>query len=149
MDAVISDLRYSVRSMRKNAGFSAIAIAALALGIGANTAVFTVVDTVLLQPLPYSKSDRIMKLGRQFATGIGYSNSIPKYFAWRQNQVFEAMTIYDFGALAMNLGSGDPPQPVKAVHVSAEYFKVFGVSPLVGRTFTRARTCQAVRQWPL
>lgn len=138
MDAVIADLRYSVRSMRKNAGFTAIAIAALALGIGANTAIFTVVDTVLLQPLPYSQSDRIMKLGRRFATGIGYSNSIPKYFAWRQNQVFEAMTIYDFGALAMNLGSGDPPQPVKAVHVSAEYFKVFGVSPLVGRTFTRS-----------
>jgi putative ABC transport system permease protein len=77
-----------------------------------------------------------MKLGRQFRTGVGYSNSIPKYMAWRQNQVFEALTLYDFGALAMTLGSGDPPQQVDAVHVSAEYFKVFGVSPIVGRTFT-------------
>ena len=135
---LMADLRYGVRSMRKNAGFTAIAMAALALGIGANTAIFSVVDTVLLQPLPYPQSDRIMKLGRQFATGIGYSNSIPKYFAWRQNQVFEAMTIYDFGALAMNLGSADPPQPVKAAHVSAEYFKVFGVSPFMGRTFSES-----------
>ena len=122
--------------MRKNASFTAIAVAALALGIAANTAIFTVVDTVLLQPLPYPQADRIMKLGRQFRTGVGYSNSIPKYMAWRQNQVFEALTLYDFGALAMTLGSGDPPQQVDAVHVSADYFKVFGVSPIVGRTFT-------------
>ncbi len=58
--------------------------------------------------------------------------------AWRQNQVFEALTLYDFGALAMTLGSGDPPQQVNAVHVSSEYFKVFGVAPIVGRTFTPA-----------
>src|SRR6185503_2928481 len=82
--------------------------------------------------------DRIMKLGRQFRTGVGYSNSIPKYMAWRQNQVFEALTLYDFGALAMTLGSGDPPQQVDTVHVSADYFKVFGVSPIVGRTFTES-----------
>jgi predicted permease len=135
MDTVIADLRYAMRALRKNTGFTAIAMGALALGIGANTAIFTVVNMVLLQPLPYAQSDRIMKLGRQFAAGIGYSISIPKYFMWRQNQVFEAMSIYDFGALAMNLGAGDPPQPVKAVHVSGEYFKVFGVAPLMGRTF--------------
>jgi predicted permease len=133
---MISDLRFALRAMRKNIGFTAIATAALALGIGANTAIFTVVNTVLLQPLPYPQPDRIMKLGRQFANGIGYSNSIPKYVAWRQNQVFDAITIYDFGALAMNLGSGDTPQPVRAAHVSAEYFKVFGVSPVMGRTFS-------------
>src|SRR5215471_9863138 len=136
METVLADLRYAMRAMRKNAGFTAIAMAALALGIGANTAIFTVVDMVLLQPLSYPQSDRIMKLGRQFPTGVGYSISIPKYFVWRQNQVFESMAIYDFAALAMNRGSGDPPQPVRAVHVSADYFKVFGVSPLVGRTFS-------------
>ncbi|MBV8845923.1 MAG: ABC transporter permease [Bryobacterales bacterium] len=136
MDTVLADLRYAVRSLAKNTGFAAIAMAALALGIGASTAIFTVVNAVLLQPLPYPQPDRIMKLGRQFATGVAYSNSIPKYFAWRQNQAFQAMAIYDFGALAMNLGSGDPPQPVRAVHVSGEYFKVFGVSPLMGRTFS-------------
>ena len=137
MEALAADLRYAFRMMRKNASFTAIAVTALALGIGANTAIFTVVDTVLLQPLPYSQPDRIMKVGRQFRAGVGYSSSIPKYMAWRQNQVFEALALYDFGALAMTLGSGDQPQQVNAIHVSADYFKVFGVAPIVGRTFTQ------------
>ena len=138
MDGLGADLRYALRMMRRHAGFTAVAAVTLALGIGANTAIFSVVDRVLLQPLPYPQPDRIMRLGRQFRTGIGFSNSIPKYMAWRQNQAFEAMTLYDFGALAMTLGAGDPPQSVDAIHVSADYFKVFGVSPAVGRTFTEA-----------
>lgn len=138
METLLTDLRYAVRTMRRNIAFTAIALAALALGIGANTAIFTVVNAVLLQPLPYQQPDRIMKLGRQFRTGVGYSNSIPKYMAWRQNDVFDALALYDFGALAMNLGSGDPPQTVKSLRVSAEYFKVFGVSPIAGRTFSQS-----------
>ena len=122
--------------LRKSAGFTAVAVAALALGIGANTAIFTVVNAVLLNPLPYPQPDRIMKLGRKFSNGVGYSNSIPKYMAWRRNQAFEAMTLYDFGALGMNLGAGSPPDQIKAAHVSADYFKVFGGSPVVGRGFT-------------
>jgi predicted permease len=135
METLLTDLRYAVRTMRRNIGFTTVALAALALGIGANAAIFTVVDAVLLQPLPYPQPDRIMKLGRQFRTGVGYSNSIPKYMAWRQNDVFEALALYDFGALAMNVGSGNPPETVKALHVSGDYFKVFGVSPVAGRTF--------------
>ncbi len=138
METFIADVRYSLRTMRRNLGFTAIALAALAIGIGANTAIFTVVDAVLLQPLPYPEPERIMKLGRQYRTGVGNSNSIPKYMMWRKNEVFEAMAVYDFGALAMNLGSGNPPEPVKVVHVSADYFKVFGVSPIVGRSFSEA-----------
>ena len=138
METFLADLRYALRTMRRNLGFTAIALAALALGIGANTAIFTVVDAVLLQPLPYPQPDRIMKVGRQFRTGVGYSNSIPKYMAWRQNDVFDAMALYDFGALAMNVGSGNPPQTVKGLHVSGDYFKVFGVSPAVGRTFSHS-----------
>ncbi len=137
METLLTDLRYAFRTARRNIGFTAVALAALALGIGANTAIFTVVDAVLLQPLPYPQPDRIMKLGRQFRTGVGYSNSIPKYMAWRQNDVFEAMALYDFGALGMNVGSSDPPQTVKGLRVSAEYFKVFGVSPVAGRTFSQ------------
>ena len=137
METLLTDLRYAVRTARRNIGFTAVALAALALGIGANTAIFTVVDAVLLQPLPYPQPDRIMKLGRQFRTGVGYSNSIPKYMAWRQNEVFDAMALYDFGALAMNVGSSDPPQTVKGLRVSADYFKVFGVSPVAGRTFSQ------------
>jgi putative ABC transport system permease protein len=138
METFVADLRYALRTMRRNLSFTAIALAALAIGIGANTAIFTVVDAVLLQPLPYPQPDRIMKLGRKYRNGVSYSNSITKYMVWRQNDVFEAMALYDFGALALNLGSGNPPQPVNAVHVSADYFKVFGVSPAVGRTFLPA-----------
>src|SRR6266542_3163134 len=108
METFVADLRYALRTMRRHMSFTAIALAALALGIGANTAIFTVVDAVLLQPLPYPQPDRIMRLGRQFRAGIGWSNSIPKYMAWRRNEVFDSMALYDFAALAMNLGS-DPP----------------------------------------
>jgi putative ABC transport system permease protein len=138
MEAFLADLRYAVRAMRTNLSFTAIALAALAIGIGANVAIFTVVDAVLLQPLPYPQPDRIMKLGRRYPSGVSDSTSIPKYMVWRQNDVFEAMAIYDFGALAMNLGSGNPPEPVKGAHVSADYFKVFGVTPIAGRTFSQA-----------
>jgi putative ABC transport system permease protein len=137
METLLTDLGYAVRTMRRNIGFTAIALAALALGIGANTAIFTVVNAVLLQPLPYQQPDRIMKLGRQFRTGVGYSNSIPKYMAWRQNDVFDALALYDFGALAMNVGSGDPPQTLQTLRASADYFKVFGVSPVAGRSFSQ------------
>jgi len=124
--------------LRRSAGFTAVAVAALALGIGANTAIFTVVNAVLLDPLPYPQPDRIMKLGRKLANGVGYSNSIPKYVAWRRNQAFEAMTLYDFGSLGMNLGASSPPDQIKGAHVSVDYFKVFGGSPVIGRGFTDA-----------
>jgi predicted permease len=124
--------------MVKQWSFTLIAVMALALGIGANTAIFSVVDTVLLQPLPYPQPDRIMRLGRQFPQGVGYSISIPKYMAWRQNEAFEAMALHDFAALSMNLGLGTPPQQVDAIHVSTDYFKVFGVAPMSGRSFRGA-----------
>jgi len=136
MPTLWADLRYAVRMLRKSAGFTAVAVAALALGIGANAAIFTVVNAVLLDPLPYPQPDRIMKLGRKFSNGVGYSISIPKYVAWRRNQAFEAMALYDFGSLGMNLGTSSPPDQIKGAHVSADYFKVFGGSPVIGRGFT-------------
>jgi putative ABC transport system permease protein len=138
METLAADLRYALRMMRKNPGFTAVALAALALGIGANTAIFTVVNAVLLQPLPYPQPDRLVLLGRKFPNGVGYSISIPKYMVWRQNHVFQAMALYDQGGPGLNLGSGDRPEQVKATHVSKDYFQLFGVSPLIGRTFSDA-----------
>jgi putative ABC transport system permease protein len=136
MGSLTSDLRHSIRLLIKSPGFTAIAIAALALGIGANTAIFSVVNTVLLRPLPYFQPDRIVRLARSFPQGEGDSASIPKYMAWRKNnQVFESMTIYDFSGPGLNLGSGDHPEQVKGIHVSSEYFQVFGVKLAQGRTF--------------
>jgi predicted permease len=136
METVLIDIRQSLRMMRINPAFAAIAVAALALGIGANTAIFSVIDKVLLEPLPYPQPDRLMKIGRKYPQGVGYSNSIPKYMVWRHNSVFSAMTIYDFAGPGMNLTNGDRPEQIKGIHVSSDYFKVFGIGPAIGRTFT-------------
>ncbi|HWC97667.1 MAG TPA: ABC transporter permease [Candidatus Sulfopaludibacter sp.] len=136
METFVADLRYAVRMLRKNPAFTAIAVLALALGIGANTAIFTVVDAVLLQPLPYPQPERIVKLGRAFAGDTQYSNSIPKFMAWRQNHVFQSITLYSQNSPGVNMGNGDRPQQVKGLAVSSEFFDVFGVRPLQGRVFT-------------
>ena len=136
MENLIADLRHSWRVFWKSPGFTAIAIAALALGIGANTAIFSVINTVLLKPLPYPEPGRLMQLGRLFPGGVGNSTSIPKFNAWKRNDVFAAVTAYDFAGPGMNIGAGDRPEQVKGIHVSADYFRVFGAAPAIGRTFT-------------
>ncbi len=137
METLFADIRQSFRLLLKSPGFTVVALAALALGIGANTGIFSVIDKVLLQPLPYPEPDRIMRLGRKFPGGEGFSNSIPKYMAWRNNNnVFSAMAIFDQQGPGLNLSSGDRPEQVKGVHISADYFKVFGSGAMRGRTFT-------------
>jgi predicted permease len=138
MESLLVDIRQSLRLMRKSPAFTAVAVAALALGIGANTGIFSVVDKVLLSPLPYPEPDRMVSLSRKFLNGgdAGGSVSIPKYMAWRQNNVFSAMTLYDQSGPGLNLGGADRPRQIKGVHISADYFKVFGASPMLGRTFT-------------
>ena len=101
MSTFINDVRYAFRNLRSNTGFTAVAVAALALGIGANTAIFTVVDGVMLAPLPYKDADRLVRLGRKFPAGNGYSNSIPKYMVWRKNDVFQAITLYEQGGIGL------------------------------------------------
>jgi putative ABC transport system permease protein len=137
MSSLFSDLRHSLRVLTANPGFTGVAVAALALGMGANTAIFSVVNAVLLAPLPYTNSDRIMRIQRGFKGGDGGgASSIPKFMAWKKaNRTFQAMALYDFSGPGMNLGSGDRPQQIKGIHVSAEFFQVFGVSPSLGRTF--------------
>ena len=137
MSSLASDLRHSLRVLISNPGFTTVAVAALALGIGANTAIFSVVNAVLLAPLPYPQSDRIMRIQRSFKNVEGGASvSIPKFMAWKKaNQTFEAFALYDFSGPGLNLGSGDHPEQISGIHVSIEYFRVFGVSPSAGRTF--------------
>jgi putative ABC transport system permease protein len=132
----MSHLRQAVRVLIKNPRFSLVAIAALALGIGANAAIFSVVNNVLLRPLPYPDPDRLVSACRQYPTGRGCSISIPKYFAWKPATAFQAVAAYDFAGPGMNIGGGDRPEQVHGIHVSADYFNVFGTSPLLGRTFS-------------
>ena len=135
---LLPDLKQALRVLRKSPGFSVTAIAALGLGIGANTAIFSVVDSVLLKPLPYPEPERLVNVVRKFKDGYGDSTSIPKFTIWRQeNNAFEAMTAYDFGGPGMNLSGGDVPEQVKGIHTSHEYFRVFRVQPQLGRTYTQ------------
>jgi predicted permease len=137
MGTLAADIRYAFRMLRTNFAFTVVAITVLALGIAANTAIFTVIDSVLLQPLPYPEPDRLMQVGRLYPNNnYGFSNSIPKYMVWRQNQVFGSMTLFGQGGPGMNLGGGDRPEQVKSLRASEGYFKVFGVAPLFGRTYT-------------
>src|SRR5262245_1493040 len=137
MSGIMSDLRYALRGVFKNPRFSLVAVGALALGIGANAAIFSVVNAVLLQPLPYRDADRLLRLCREFQGTPGCASSIPKYTAWARAQAFDAVAAYDFAGPGMNLGGGDRPEQVKGIHVSEGYFRVFGTNAVLGRTFTR------------
>jgi putative ABC transport system permease protein len=134
---MLLDLRYAIRMLLKSPGFTAIAVAALALGISANTAIFTVIDRVLLRPMPYQNADRLVYLVRKFPDGnFGPSISIPKFNVWRTATSIEDASCYDFAGAGMNLSSDGLPEQVKTIHVSRNYFHLFAVNPILGRTFT-------------
>jgi putative ABC transport system permease protein len=131
------DIRYAARTLRRSPGFMATAILALALGIGANTAIFTVINTVLLQPLSYPESDRLVSLLRAYPDGNGGGASVPKFTVWRQRtEVFQYSAAYDFEGPGINLTGGDRPEQIKGIHASAGYFGVFGAPVILGRAYT-------------
>jgi putative ABC transport system permease protein len=137
MEASHSDLRRAARVLAKSPAFTLVAVAALAVGIGGNTAIFSVVNEVLLKPLPYPEPDRLVFVARQFRDGSGDVTSIPKFNVWRRNQrVFDGIAAYDFGGPGMNLAGDGRPEQVKGIHASLDYFRVFGASPVLGRTFS-------------
>jgi putative ABC transport system permease protein len=130
------NFKHAVRMFRSNPGFTFAAIAALALGIGINTAIFTVVDAVLLKPLTYPDADRIVQFLLTSPEGKGPGASIPKFHVWeQQTNVFQDVAAYDFGGPGFNL-TGDRPEQVHGIHVTQAYFRLFGASPTLGRTFT-------------
>ena len=131
------DIAYAFRMLRRSPGFAATAVLALALGIGANTAIFTVVNSVLLQPLAYPQPDRLVQLELSSPEGNANITSIPKYIAWKaQTQVFSDVAAYDLGGPGMNLTGSGLPEQLKGLHVSASYFRVFGAATVAGRNFS-------------
>ncbi len=140
LESLAQDVRFGLRMLRKNPGFTAVAVLTLAIGIGANTAIFSVVSKVLIDPMPYPHADRIVMLRRTFTGGIGLypTTSIPKFMVWRQQtKVFKSVALYDWGAAGMNLTGGSRPEQVPGIRASAGYFQVFAVPMTLGRAYTR------------
>src|SRR5271170_5630093 len=138
MRDVLQDLRYGFRGFARNPTFTLVALLALALGIGATTAIFSVVDTVLLKPLPYPRSDRIVSVG---LTGFSPAqNSValaPDYLEWRaRNHVFEEMAA--FGGANLTLTGVGEPIVLKCGSATQSFFRTFRVQPTLGRAFTVA-----------
>ncbi|MGA7349944.1 MAG: ABC transporter permease, partial [Acidobacteriaceae bacterium] len=130
------DLRYSFRVLIANPAFTITAIAALALGIGANTAIFTVVNAVLLKPLTYPEPDRMVQFMNTFPDGNGDGASPVNFNTWRaQTSVVQDVAAYDFGGPGFNL-TGAVPEQVHGIHASEAYFRLFGAPIMLGRTFT-------------
>jgi putative ABC transport system permease protein len=136
MESFWADITLTAHKLRKSLTFSITAVATLALGIGANTAIFSVINEVLLKPLGYPEPDRIVQFLLTFPEGPRPSASISDFRIWRQQtQAFEQVSAYDFAANGITL-SGEPPQQVRAIHVTSGYFQLFGAQMLLGRTFT-------------
>jgi putative ABC transport system permease protein len=133
------DLRFVLRSLAKTPGFAATAIIVLAVGIGANTAIFSVVNTILLRPLSYPEPESLVQLMNLDPQGRDAAASVPKLNIWRQQtSIFQHVAGYDQGGAGLNLTGADNPEQVQGVHVTADFFALFGAPVLAGRTFTAA-----------
>ena len=135
MNGLFQDFRYALRQLRKNPGFTAVAILTLALGLGANTAIFSVIDAVLLRPLPFHSPSRLVVVkptepGRRDDIGVSY----PTFLDWRaRNHVFDGLSVFREDDFTLT-GRGEPAHLTGAV-VSANIFSVLGVPPVIGRDF--------------
>jgi len=140
MSALLQDLRYGIRTLARNPGFTVVAVLTLALGIGANTAIFTVANDFLLRPLPFSNSDRVVMVQRYFKS-LPHSgtNDPPTFKFWRDhNHVFEEMAAWSTMGGYFNLTGAEGPERVTANQASEGFFRVLGVKPILGRTFSAA-----------
>jgi predicted permease len=137
MDTLWQDLRYGLRMLAKHRGFAAVAVLTLALGIGANTAIFSVVNAVMLRPLPYPQPERIMQISPEWLADFA-GVSPPKFNFWREHaQSFEAMAATQGIGSGVNLAGGNEPEYVPGLRVSVDFFRALGVNPAIGRGFTK------------
>jgi predicted permease len=135
METLLQDLKHSLRLFRQSPGFTAAAVAALALGIGTNTAVFSVVNSVLLKPAPFPDPDRLVMFMNTSPQGSGPGASPAKFQHWReQASVVEHVSAFRSGVV--NLTGGAFPEQLRSAQVTADYFKLFGAQILLGRTFS-------------
>ncbi|HEX5438242.1 MAG TPA: ABC transporter permease, partial [Gemmatimonadaceae bacterium] len=136
MRMLASDLRYALRALRRSPGFTLVAVLTLALGLGAATAIFSVVNGVLLLPLPYPEPDAVMRIWNNFEGTPQAPLSPAEYFDYRDRvQAFSAFGAYAAGQ-QMNLTGGDRPERLSAAYLTAGVFPALGVQPALGRVFT-------------
>jgi putative ABC transport system permease protein len=133
----MNNFRLALRQLIKNPAFSAVAIVTLALGIGANTAIFSIVNAVLLRPLAYPDADRIMVLNESSGPGQDYSVALPDYFDWRNdNTVFEHLAATHKESRNLSGIPGRDPERISCASVTRNFFNVVGLPPEIGRTFS-------------
>src|SRR5258706_4897298 len=130
MDTLLADCRYSLRTLAKTPGFTLVAVIALALGIGANTAIFSVVDAVLLRPLPYADPDGLAVLLHSNRNPVAPAN----FLDWRsQNRSFERMGAAEYWT--PDLAAVDPPEKLWGLRLTSDVLPLLGVQPALGRVF--------------
>jgi putative ABC transport system permease protein len=140
MKSLAQDLRYALRQLRKGPGFTTVAVLTLALGIGANTAIFSVVNGVLLRPLAFREADRLVRVWhvppkKSFPGMPIFAVSAANFLDWqRQNHIFEEMAIYTYRGFTLT--GNDKPEQVDAGAVSSSFFTTLGVQPMLGRVFS-------------
>jgi len=139
MQTVVQDFRYGLRTIRKSPGFAAAAVVVLALGIGANTAIFSVVNAVLLQPLPFPHPEQLVQIWhtppqKSFPGMKEFAVSAANFLDWQaENHVFQNVSLYTGGSY--NLSGNGEPQFIRGRKVTSDFFTVLGAEPLLGRTF--------------
>src|SRR6201981_2723544 len=136
MTGMLQDIRYALRQFRKNPGFTAVGVLTLALGIGANTAIFSVVNAVLLRPLPYKDADRLVMLWQQNPHRGWFQNNVSgaNFLDWKkQNHVFTDMAAFESNSF--NLSGDAKPEEVAGERVTTNLFRVLEAQPLRGRLF--------------
>jgi putative ABC transport system permease protein len=139
LEYIWHDIRFAVRSLLKAPAFTVIAILVIAVGIGANTAVFSVINTVLLKPLTYPDPQSLVHLMNTGDQGSFPGANVPKFNIWRQQTgIFHQVAAYDSGGAGLNLTGNDQPEQVQGVHVTTDYFSILGAPVIAGRTFTAA-----------
>ena len=137
MDALLRDIRFGLRSLLKRPGFTLIAVIALALGIGANTAIFSLVNAVLVQPLPFDQPDRLVWMWGNIRQGGNRASVSPLDFLdyRQQNTTFEEFAASFSFPINVNLTGNGEPERLSTAGVTGNYFKALGAKPALGRTF--------------
>src|SRR5438034_801818 len=136
MDTFLKDLKHSLRMFRQAKAFTVTAIAALALGIGSNTAIFSIVNTVLLKPVPFPDPDRLVMFMNTAPGGQGPAASPAKFQHWKSQPTVQDSAAFRNGVL--NLTGGETPEQLRSAQVSAGYFQLFGTPIIRGRGFSQA-----------